>query len=150
MLVRQETVTWSDIDFKNGRIRLESRHKGRAPKRKVYYVPLVKALRAELNDCGLENQEYFLGYKSRNWLRDFHRDLKKAKLPMCRLKDLRHSLATYLINQGVDLSTIQRQLDHSSITMTEKYSHLNPDFAKISSILDDVGATALRLEVIEK
>ena len=59
-------VTWADIDFKNKMIRLQSRHKGRAPKRQVYYVPLVKDLEEELQHCGLDHIKYFIGYRKQN------------------------------------------------------------------------------------
>lgn len=39
---------------------------------------------------------------------------------------LRHSLATYLIEQGVDSRYIQEMLDHASIATTMRYAHATP------------------------
>ena len=39
---------------------------------------------------------------------------------------LRHSFASRLVERGVDLYTVSKLMGHSSISMTERYSHLRP------------------------
>lgn len=51
--------------------------------------------------------------------------IKKAGVPYVRLHDLRHSHASYLIEQGVNIYKISKRLGHSSIQMTlDRYGHL--------------------------
>ena len=55
----------------------------------------------------------------------FSEFLKRNSLPHIRLNDLRHSCASLLIAQGVDIKIIQEWLGHSSIATTGNiYGHL--------------------------
>ena len=51
---------------------------------------------------------------------------------------LRHTYASWLVQQGEDLYQVKERLGHSTITMTERYSHLAPDSGKstVSKIED--------------
>ena len=50
---------------------------------------------------------------------------KKAGIEGSNLYTLRHTLASHLIMKGVDLRTVQEYFGHSTIQITEKYSHLS-------------------------
>jgi site-specific recombinase XerD len=43
---------------------------------------------------------------------------------------LRHSYASWLVQQGVDLYIVKDRLRHSTMAMTERYSHLAPENSK--------------------
>ena len=48
-------------------------------------------------------------------------------MPELRIHDLRHSFASFLINNGKCLYEVLKILAHSSAEMTERYGHLAHD-----------------------
>ena len=50
---------------------------------------------------------------------------RNAGLGDVRLHDLRHSFASFLINSGRTIYEVQKLLGHSSVSITERYSHLS-------------------------
>ena len=51
----------------------------------------------------------------------------RAGLPDLRLHDLRHSFASFLVNNGVSLYVVQGLLGHANTKYTQRYAHLTPD-----------------------
>jgi len=52
---------------------------------------------------------------------------KAAELPHIRIHDFRHSHASLLANEGINIQEVSRRLGHSNVTMTwNTYSHLYP------------------------
>ena len=51
----------------------------------------------------------------------------RAGLPDLRLHDLRHSFASFLVNNGVSLYVVQGLLGHAHTRYTQRYAHLTPD-----------------------
>src|SRR5262249_38950142 len=49
---------------------------------------------------------------------------KRAGLADVRLHDLRHSYASFLVNQGVSLYVVQGLLGHAHSRTTQRYAHL--------------------------
>lgn len=57
--------------------------------------------------------------------RQFTKATKKAELEPIRIHDLRHSHASWLISQGVNIVAVSKRLGHASINQTLKtYTHL--------------------------
>ena len=52
---------------------------------------------------------------------------KRARLDQLRLHDLRHSYASFLVNEGAELYTVQNLLGHTHSRATQRYAHLTED-----------------------
>ena len=55
----------------------------------------------------------------------WHTARKRAGLSDVRIHDLRHSFASFLINNGRSLYEVQKLLGHTQIKTTQRYSHLS-------------------------
>lgn len=67
----------------------------------------------------------------------FRKAVKAAGIVDFRIHDLRHTFASWLVSEGVDLIKVRDLLGHASITMTERYAHLIPNRLEAAvSILD--------------
>jgi integrase len=80
------------------------------------------------------------GLHPRNVLRTLHGLLEGASLPKARFHDLRHSAASLLIANGVELVEVSKLLGHSEIRVTaDLYSHLQKQTAaRAARVMDSV------------
>jgi integrase len=62
--------------------------------------------------------------------RQFDKAVKKSGLEEVTFHTLRHTTASLLVMQGVDLTTVRDILRHKSIEMTLRYAHLAPAHRK--------------------
>lgn len=68
-----------------------------------------------------------------NLLKKFRQSLKKAGLTRLRFHDLRHTSATLMLNNGVDVLVASKRLGHAKPSITlDVYGHL------LSSAQDEV------------
>ncbi len=76
----------------------------------------------------------------RNFRKEFYNLTEKITLPKIRFHDLRHTHATILIQQNVNVKLISERLGHSDIETTlNTYSHVLPDMQKsVSDKLDKI------------
>lgn len=121
------SLKWADVDFANNQLYI-------APNKteKHRYVPISADLAKALQDTPKGKSPYVINVgdpKKRN-SKDFltaYYSKATADLPFkCGLHKLRHTFASHLVQNGVDLYRVSKLLGHSSITMTEIYAHLAP------------------------
>ncbi|HEY0139283.1 MAG TPA: tyrosine recombinase XerC [Thermoanaerobaculia bacterium] len=126
-----------DIDDLELRSRLVKVH-GKGSKERIvpFGTKAEEALRAWLTIradmvSDPDEQAVFVNYRGqritiRSIARIFERYLRDAALRHgISPHTMRHSFATHLLNAGADLRSIQELLGHSSLSTTQKYTHLN-------------------------
>ena len=133
----------TDIDSRRMLIRI-SNSKGNKDRYTLLSEKLVELLR-----------DYFRFYRPKHWLFEgqgggpysatsieniFRKALRKAKITKhATPHTLRHSFATHLLEQGINLRYIQELLGHSSIKTTEIYTHVSSkQLSKIKNPLDNL------------
>ncbi len=132
-----ENLEWSDVDFKRRKIKIQ-RKDFWTPKTGEREIPINQGtydLLAKLmkeNDTGLES-DFVFPHRDGSRIKDKLREqlikiAPKAKIEgLTKLHSLRHTYASHLVMNGVDLPTVQKLMGHSDIQTTMIYSHLAPD-----------------------
>ena len=83
--------------------------------------------------------------------RTFRRLVDQAEIEDVRFHDLRHTFASHLVMNGVDIKTVQELLGHANVTMTMRYSHLAPVHrSRAIKILDTALRSDTKTDTVEK
>lgn len=123
-------LEWADLDFKRRKITIQ-------PKKNWHPKDY------ECRDIDMPEQlyEYLLSlpHKSHKVLYDYYGEPYSLDSVSTRYRNfvhsagleggvhkLRHTFASHLVQNGVDLYTVSKLLGHNSITTTEIYAHLSP------------------------
>lgn len=125
-LRRTEAVSLllKDIDLENGLLYIR---KGKGRKRRV--IPFTKQVQKDLKDFIFLSgaKENLLGISAAKLYYEFTRLLKKTGLENKRftLHCLRHSIATHLLEQGMELEKVRDFLGHEYLGTTQIYTRVN-------------------------
>jgi integrase len=126
------SLTWSDVDFQRRLITVQSSGRHLTKTGKVRTIPIsdsafsILSTRALVSSSsglvfhrkGLPLSQTFVGHR-------FKKIVRMAKLDeTLHFHSLRHTFATWLVQEGVSIYEVQKLLGHSSITVTQVYSHL--------------------------
>ena len=124
-------LTWKDLDFDRRLLQIQSTESFQTKAGRRRAVPMSDALYQFLWTKAqrfLGNYVFTLNGKriSCDWVtHKFGRYVRKAGLnPKLHFHSLRHTFATWLVQEGVSIYEVQKLLGHSNISVTQVYSHL--------------------------
>jgi integrase len=133
------SLTWNDVDFEHGILSIKDTKSGQ--NRSAIMTPDVKIMLEKNKRSANSNGLVFIsmvGTKIDAVSKSFARAVEALGFnngiddPRQKVvfHTLRHTYASWLVMSGVDLYTVQKLMGHSTISMTERYSHLAPDHLK--------------------
>jgi integrase len=127
-------LQWNNIDFEQNFIELLETKSGKSRK-----IPLSKILKDMLSKMSKNNNYVFVNPKTQKPYttiqKSFTTIVKKANIKNFRFHDLRHTVATRLVEKGVDLVVVQEIMGHSKIETTMRYAHPVPERKKQAILL---------------
>ncbi len=118
------SLKWDEVDFDNSCLRLKDSKTGKRT------IPLnehaIKILHSVQKQA--DNPYVFCGDKPGTHLvtvqKTWERIRKEAGIPDVRIHDLRHSFASFMIMNGLNIFEVSKLLGHSDIKTTMRYAHL--------------------------
>jgi integrase len=122
-------LRWQNVDLYRKFISVEKTKSGRT--RKIPMNSLVEKILRNLSLKKVNDEYVFWNRRTGKPVQDlkkaFKSACKKAGIDNLRFHDLRHTFATKLVENGVDIVTVSELLGHSSLRMTMRYSHPSPE-----------------------
>ena len=88
-------------------------------------IPINDVLMEELLRLKKLNEKSTFVFPNKSVRTAFENACRRADIKELRFHDLRHTFATRLVEQGIDLITIKELLGHHSVKVTERYTHPN-------------------------
>lgn len=116
------------VDFQNNIIFV---HESLSKSKKSRYIPLSDSIISALEKLPKQaGTDYiFWNHKTERIVRtirtSFENAVKKSGISNFKFHDLRHTFASQLVRNGVDLYVVQKLLGHANPKMTQRYAHLS-------------------------
>lgn len=117
-------LDWSQIDMRARLITV--RTKSKRPGGKVLTVPIAEPLVVTFGNLGAGERGPVFTFKGRrigDVKTGFRAAARRAGITDFRFHDLRHTAASWMVDQGVPLDVVQMILGHSDIRLTQRYAH---------------------------
>jgi integrase len=123
-------LKWSDVNLERGFLNYREQKK----RDKLGFKYLNGDMIGLLMEIPKGESDYIFsgpdGKPLKDIKRSFHTALKKAGIKDFHWHDLRHTSASHLLMRGASMKAVQEHLGHTTIAMTQRYSHLSRDFQK--------------------
>ncbi len=141
-------LTWGQVDLDSRIIDLQQTKTD--PRRVPLTVSAIETLSMLVPGAGCKCTDYiFLPQEPKmthrlrpnQYFREsFEAAVKRGNIQDFHMHDLRHTAASYMIMNGVDLRTVADILGHKTISMTMRYTHLLDDHKlKAADRIDKLG-----------
>ena len=148
-------LRWGDVDLTNGLLKIKDPKSGQ--NRHAYLTPQLQEILSGKDSHGPQE----LVYKDRNGGRikdisdTFERTVKALglnegvdRLDRVVFHTLRHTFASWLVQNGESLVTVARLLGHADLSMVNRYAHLSPHQERqaamgIARMFDNTGPKGL-------
>jgi integrase len=135
--LRRENILqlqWHQVDMIGGNITIPTTKSD-----KPHAVKITGPLRAVLATLA-PNEADRRGrvFDSTGWRKRWERCRRDAGVPDIHWHDLRHTFASWARLAGADLQALQQAMNHGSLAMTMRYSHITP--AAVEGTFDKVAA----------
>jgi integrase len=132
-------LKWQDIDFG---VKTMSVHRTKNNEPRV--IPMNQTLYDELHNLPRRLHTPYVfchenGERYDEVKRSFKSACRKAGIIDFRFHDLRHTFASHLVMNGIDLKTVQYLLGHKDIRMTLRYAHLSGEHLQAAVGTLDIG-----------
>jgi len=117
-------LKWRDVDIKRNILYLRETKNGEKME-----VPINEQVKTVLiNTLRLPQSEYIFNYNGKRIVdikRSYSTAVENSGIKDFTFHDLRHTFASHLVMNGVDLNTVRELLGHKTLQMTLRYSHLS-------------------------
>lgn len=149
-------LQWSDIDLDSKTLRVLNSSEFTTKSKRNRTLPISEQLYEILSVMGMKSSSALVFHKKGTRFdvdvisRKFKHYVRKARLrDKLHFHSLRHTFANGLVQDGVSLYEVQKLLGHSNISVTQVYSHLQPEklhstVNRISLPLNEGGMTSKR------
>ena len=125
-------LEWSDIDLEKRVLTVQPKKDWQPKDYECRDIPIDNLLYKYLSEADKSDTKVIKTNYNKTFSLDglsqyfISKILKKINLKGS-LHTLRHTFASHLVQNGVDLYTVSKLLGHSSVTTTEIYAHLSPN-----------------------
>lgn len=118
-------LKWKDIDFDYGFIEVLETKSGKSRR-----IPISETLMEVFNELPKDSEYVFINKQTGEPYTDIHKSfttaLEIAKIENFRFHDLRHTVATRMVEKGIPLPVVQEIMGHAKISTTMRYTHVVP------------------------